>query len=80
MRRTAVHFWPVFWVISFATSVRKRFKVSAPAATSGPSTAEFKLSASTFTCTLCCASASVLRSCAAVSPEPVKARTSCPVR
>jgi len=48
-RRTAVHFLPVFWVISRTTSFRESLKASEPSAMSGPSTVAFRLSASTLT-------------------------------
>ena len=46
IRRTAVHFCPVFWVISRATSRMKRSKV-APVPAPGARTAAFSESAST---------------------------------
>jgi len=48
--------------------------------TSGPSTAAFRLSASTFTRTDCWITVLSERMCAPVAPDPVKARTSCPPR
>src|SRR6266436_3063527 len=48
-RRIAVHFWPAFCVMSRSTSFRKVSYMSPPGSASGPSTAAFKLSASTLT-------------------------------
>jgi hypothetical protein len=80
MRRIAVHFWPVFWVMSRATSRKKALYVSLDASASGPRTAELRLSASTLTRTESWTIGAPARRAAAVEPPPVKERTSSPVR
>ena len=78
-RRIAVHFCPVFCVTSRATSVRNRFASSDPSSTSGPSTAALRLSARRSRAPTARGPPSP-RSIAPVTLEPVKARTSWPVR
>ena len=75
----AVHFWPAFCVTSRLTSRMNRSHVSEPGSTSGPSTAAFRLSASTFTLTELSSTDAPLRSFRPVVAEPVKARTSWPL-
>ena len=74
----AVHFWPAFWVMSRTTSPTKSPPVSLiMPVTSGPRMAALSESASTLTATerptMFCSD----RRTVAVSPEPVKASTSC---
>ena len=75
-RRIAVHFWPDLIVISRTTSRTSRPKASESAPSSGSSSAQFRLSASTFTRTERWAIARWLRICAAVAPDPVNETTS----
>jgi hypothetical protein len=73
----AVHFWPAFWVMSRSTSFRKKSYVSDPGAASGPRMAALRLSASTLTRTEWRITLAIDRILTPVSPEPVKATTSC---
>ena len=75
-RRMAVHFCPDLTVISRTTSLTSRSKAGEPAASPGISSAEFRLSASTFARTERDATAGWPRTAAAVSAEPVKDTTS----
>src|SRR3569623_1869755 len=67
-RQIAVHFWPVFCVMSRATSCRNSAPVSLPRSTSGASTAALSESASMLRRT---GSGSLFRSIFAVSLPPV---------
>ncbi len=75
-RRIAVHFCPAFCVMSRSTSFRKVSYMSPPGPASGPSTAAFRLSASTFTRTDSRMMFGSARIRMPVSPDPVKASTS----
>jgi hypothetical protein len=76
----AVHFCPAFCVMSRTTSLRNSSYMSLRGSTSGPSTAAFRLSASTLMRTEFRIRFGVDLKANPVSPEPVKASTSCPPR
>ena len=75
-RRIAVHFWPLFTVISRTTSLTSRLKASPPSLAAGSSRALLRLSASMLQRTEAAATAGWLRMRRAVSAEPVKLTTS----
>ena len=77
MRRTAVHFWPAFCVMSTCTLVTNCVNVSSSTSTSGPSTAELIESASTLTRTLFASRRSLARMTWPVRALPVNPTVSC---
>jgi hypothetical protein len=79
-RRMAVHFWPAFTLISFATSLTKRSNSGLSGVASGPRIEALSESCSAMKRTLSRTITGWLLSFAAVAAEPVKETTSWPVR